>query len=146
MLAYLLVSQMIVAAAPTPEQSAQILARLDSPSNFSKRFVCTDCDGPHAGIIPSRAGDGPFGPFPQYAFPPLGCCSFFYGGGYGYGYGGYYAGGLWGNGTYAVNTPFVSRGGSWRGGPSFTTVPGPAITPGGPIVGGAGGFGRSRSR
>jgi hypothetical protein len=146
-LAYLLVSQMIVSAAPTPEQSAHILAQLESPSNFSKRFVCTDCDGPHAGVIPSRAGDGPFGPFPQYVFPPLGCCSFYYSG-YGYGGhygGGYYGGGLgWGQGAYVSPRPFVNRGGFGRGGSVVNTGPGPVRTPGGPISTGPPAVGRTR--
>src|SRR5262245_65496688 len=93
---------MIVSSAPAlpPAQSARILAQVDSPANFSHRFVCIDCGGPYADIIPSRAGDGPFGPFPQYYFPPLGCCSF-YGG---YGYGGYY-----GTSAWFCDGPYVSR-------------------------------------
>lgn len=120
MLVYLLVSQMIVASAPTPEQSAQILAHLDSPSNFSQRFVCTDCDGPRADIIPSRAGDGPFGAFPQYYFPPLGCCSFNYGGYYG----SYFFGGSVWSYPYATAAPYAFRTGGWRSGAVFHTAPG----------------------
>ena len=115
MVAFLLVSQMIVSSAPAlpPAQSARILAQVESPANFSHRFVCTDCGGPYADIIPSRAGDGPFGPFPQYYFPPLGCCSFY--GGYGYG-GGYYGTSSWfGDGPYVSRIPLSSGRTVWRG-------------------------------
>lgn len=110
MVAYLLVSQLIVSSAPAlpPAQSARILAQVESPANFSHRFVCTDCGGPYADIIPSRAGDGPFGPFPQYYFQPLGY-SFYSGyGGYG-GYGYYGAGASWSNGPYVSRVPVNPR-------------------------------------
>jgi hypothetical protein len=137
-LAYLLVSQLIVAAAPTPEQSAQILAQLDSPSNFSKRFVCTDCDGPYVDILPSRAGDGPFGPFPQYYFPPLGY-SFYYGGFYG-------ARPWWNQGVYVSSiAPVVTHRGAWRGGPAFSAGWGPVPSGGRPTIGGPAANRRPRS-
>jgi len=104
-LAFLLVSQMIVGTAPTAEQSAQILANLESPSNFTKRFICTDCNGPRVAIVYSRAEDGPFGPFPYYPFTPVGWGSYYGYSGYGY-YGGW-------SGVY-ISTPLVSRGGLWR--------------------------------
>jgi hypothetical protein len=124
--AYLLVSQLIVSSAPPlpPAQSARILAQVESPANFSHRFVCTDCGGPYADIIPSRAGDGPFGPFPQYVFAPLGCCSYYYGG-----YGGYYAGTpWWGEGPYVSRVPFAARQNVWgaKTVDSRTMVPGPS--------------------
>jgi hypothetical protein len=108
--AYLLVSQMMVSSAPAlpPAQSARILAQVESPANFSHRFVCTDCGGPYADIIPSRSGDGPFGPFPQYYFPPLGCCSFY--GGYGNYYG---AGSWWGDGPYVSRVPLAAGRNAW---------------------------------
>lgn len=115
MLAYLLVSQMIVSSAPPlpPSQSARILAQVESPANFSRRFVCGDCGGPYADIIASRSGDGPFGPFPQYFFAPLGCCSFY--GGYG-SYGGYYGTPAWyGDGPYVSRIPFAARRTVWGG-------------------------------
>jgi hypothetical protein len=110
--AYLLASQMIVSSAPAlpPAQSARILSQVESPANFSHRFVCTDCGGPYADIIPSRPGDGPFGPFPQYYFAPLGCCSFF--GGYGSYYG---AAPFWGDGPYVSTVPLVADRRFWRG-------------------------------
>src|SRR5580765_3443215 len=113
MLAYVLARQLIVNAAPTPEHSAQILANLESAANFTKRYICTDCTGPHVAIVQSRAEDGPFGPFPYYPFTPLGCCSSYFG--YN-GYAGYYSGPWWSQSAYVLTTPVVSRGGLWRGG------------------------------
>jgi len=109
--AYLLVSQMMVSSAPAlpPAQSARILAQVESPANFSHRFVCTDCGGPYADIIPSRSGDGPFGPFPEHYFPPLGCCSFY--GGYGNYYG---AGSWWADGPYVSRVPLAAGRSAWR--------------------------------
>ena len=111
MVAYLLVSQMMVSSAPAlpPAQSARILAQVESPANFSHRFVCTDCGGPYADIIPSRSGDGPFGPFPEYYFPPLGCCSFY--GGYGNYYG---AGSWWADGPCVSRVPLAAGRSAWR--------------------------------
>src|SRR5262245_51744354 len=100
---------MIVSSSPAlpPAQPARILEQVQSPANFSPRFVCPASAGPYADLSPSRAGDGPFGPFPQYYFPPLGCCSFY--GGYG-GYGGYYgAVPFWGEGPYVSRVPFAAR-------------------------------------
>ena len=58
----------IVSSSPRipPEQALAILSRMDSPSNWTNRFTCTDCDGPRVTIIASRAEHGPFGPFPDY--------------------------------------------------------------------------------
>lgn len=76
----LIVAQLaIVTSAPKPsaEQALAILARMDSPSNWTNRFTCGDCDGPRVTIAPYRAGDGPFGPFPHYEMPPLYFGSFY---------------------------------------------------------------------
>ena len=120
MLAYLLVSQMIVSSAPPlpPAQSARILAQVQSPANFSNRFVCIDCGGPYADIIPSRSGDGPFGPFPQYEFSPLGFGSYY----------GTYFGSVpwWGEGPFVSRIPFGSRGPMWG---AARVAPGPFPAP-----------------
>ena len=72
MLLTLLVAQLaIVNAAPriSPAEALAILARMDSPSNWTNRFVCRDCDGPHVTIVPYHPDDGPFGRFPVYELP-----------------------------------------------------------------------------
>jgi len=68
MITELLMAAQIVSAAPPlpPAVAAQIMARLDSPANFSGRFVCTDCDGPRVIVLPANPGGGPFGPFAPF--------------------------------------------------------------------------------
>jgi hypothetical protein len=69
MLLTLLVAQLaIVNSAPKipPAEALAILARMDSPSNWTNRFICNDCDGPRVTMMPYRRDDGPFGPFPVY--------------------------------------------------------------------------------
>jgi hypothetical protein len=73
MLFVLLVTQLAVvtpAERIPPAKALAILARLDSPSNWTNRFHCSDCDGPRVTIVPYHPGDGPFGPFPVYYLPP----------------------------------------------------------------------------
>lgn len=81
------------ATRPSPAEAAQVLARLDTITNFTGRFFCTDCDGPHAFILRQSATDGPFGPFPAlspnrplsadsgaiYGLPPYGLPPPYYG-------------------------------------------------------------------
>ena len=67
MLVTLLVAQLaIVNSAPRipPAEALAILARMDSTSNWTNRFNCSDCDGPRVTIVPYHPGDGPFGRFP----------------------------------------------------------------------------------
>jgi len=60
-----------------------VLERLDSPANFARQSICTDCDGPRVFIIRSSPTSGPFGSFAEYRFNrPLNCCGF-YGGRHG---------------------------------------------------------------
>ena len=68
MITELLMAAQIVSAAPplSPAVAAQIMARLDSPANFTGRFVCIDCDGPRVIVLPADPGDGPFGPFAPF--------------------------------------------------------------------------------
>ena len=74
MLFILLVTQ-LAAVSPAqripPAEALAILARMDSPSNWTNRFHCSDCDGPRVTIVPYHPGDGPFGSFPEYNLPPL---------------------------------------------------------------------------
>jgi hypothetical protein len=66
---------LLVAQLLTASEAAAVLARLDSPSNFARRSLCTDCDGPRVFVIPSSPTSGPFGPFPPYPVQrPLNCC------------------------------------------------------------------------
>ena len=60
-----------------PAEALAILARMDSPSNWTNRFHCSDCDGPRVTIVPYHPGDGPFGPFPEYNLPPLYFASYY---------------------------------------------------------------------
>ncbi len=78
MIALLLTAQ-IVWNGPrlTPAEAARVLATSPGLSNATGRFVCSDCDGPRVVVIPSRTGEGPFGPFPRYRFRPLNCCSLY---------------------------------------------------------------------
>src|SRR5262245_18768864 len=74
MLMILLVAQLGVtnsAAKIPPAEALAILARMDSTSNWTNRFNCRDCDGPHVTIVPYHPDEGPFGRFPVYALPPL---------------------------------------------------------------------------
>lgn len=74
MLTLMVVAQLVIVNASPPIPAADalgILARLDSPSNWTNRFVCSDCDGPRVTVVPYRAGDGPFGRFPAFQFGPL---------------------------------------------------------------------------
>ena len=76
----LIVAQLTIISSsprPSPEQALAILARLDSPSNWTNRFSCSDCDGPRVTIVPYRAGEGPFGPFPVDETAPLNWGSFY---------------------------------------------------------------------
>jgi len=78
MIALLVVAQIVITSSTPPlppAEAAAVLARLDSPANRTNVFVCIDCDGPRSASTGSRPGDGPFGPFPIYRFPPLNCCS-----------------------------------------------------------------------
>ncbi len=76
MIAILLAAQVVSSSPPlAPAEAAAVLARLDTPANRTNVFVCGDCDGPRVIVIPSRLGEGPFGPFPRYRFPPPNCWS-----------------------------------------------------------------------
>jgi len=68
MIAELMMAAQIVSAAPPlpAAVAAQVMARLDSPANFTGRFVCTDCDGPRVIVLPANRGGGPFGPFAPF--------------------------------------------------------------------------------
>jgi hypothetical protein len=80
MLLTLLVAQLaIVSSAPKipPAEALAILARMDSPSNWTNRFICRDCDGPHVTVVPYHPDDGPFGRFPVYLMPPLATSSYY---------------------------------------------------------------------
>ena len=84
MLFILLVTQLAVVSPAQripPAEALAILARMDSSSNWTNRFHCSDCDGPRVTIVPYHPGDGPFGPFPEYNLPPLYFTSY-YGGTY----------------------------------------------------------------
>ena len=88
MLLVLLVAQLGItntAGKIPPAEALAILARMDSPSNWTNRFNCRDCDGPRATIVPYHPDEGPFGRFPVYV-PPLAYS--YYGSSY---YGSHYA-------------------------------------------------------
>lgn len=59
------------ATRPSPAEAAQVLARLDTITNYTARFFCTDCDGPRAVIIRQNPTDGPFGPLVLSPSRPL---------------------------------------------------------------------------
>jgi hypothetical protein len=74
-LALVFVAQIVSSSPPlSPAEAAAVLARLESPSNFATRFVCTDCDGPRVVVADGAATDGPFGAFTAYGlyrFAPI---------------------------------------------------------------------------
>ena len=91
----LLVAQLaIVNAAPKipPAEALAILARMDSPSNWTNRFICSDCDGPHVTVMPYHPDDGPFGRFPVYELPPIATGSYY---------------GSWYHGSSYYSAPFM---------------------------------------
>jgi hypothetical protein len=58
-----------------PEEAARVLRGSRSIADRTDARPVVAPDVPRAVTIRSLPGDGPYGPLPRYAFPPLNCCS-----------------------------------------------------------------------
>ena len=71
-----LIAQLTVITSHPPLPPAQAVQVLQAARSIADRTHARSYPEPYAVTIRRSApGDGPFGPFPRYAFPPLNCCS-----------------------------------------------------------------------
>jgi hypothetical protein len=70
---YLLIASFVVqSSAPplSPEEAVRVLRASQSSADRTDARAVVVHDGPTSIAIPSRSGDGPFGPFPKFAPTP----------------------------------------------------------------------------